>query len=591
MKLKYKFLFLFTSVFFVALIVLSLLNINLFRKDKIAYVFSAMIESSQTASLILKTQVSAQTPLIELVSSQFDYTAKKIPVERRSLLQMSDSIQYLQIEELVGDKFVPLDAMGLLGENQKSILAQSPTNLETNIVFFPETTDQFAIQKKIEMKGLGSGQYRIALVMKKNPLKEIINQPKFYDLFLMSKRAQVIQRPEQVSEKKFNGILAAFFKEHSIQNQASVTKNIGVNDEEYMVTWAPLGYGDLGFVSLLKADKALQALTKAKYISLAILCLLLGIGLTLVMVLVGQLTKNIEKLSSSMTQFSSGDLEVRSEIQSEDEVGLLSSIFNQMTEKIKDLLNDTAHKVRMESELATARTVQQRLLPSKVNHESAEGIICGHYEPASECGGDWWFYFEEEKFFYFIIADVTGHGVPSALITSALRASVAAQSHFNKSNLADFVATINRVIADSASGAINATSFVGRYSKDEQQIEYVNVSHCPPIIMRKSSGEQDCCLEISGPRLGEKREAVYRTYKIPMNPGDVLFAYTDGLSEFTNAAGKMFGDRRIFKLLKKYWDEKSKLNQYRSKLLKDFSDYKQESPLDDDLTFFFFQAK
>lgn len=574
-----------------ALLVLSLLSINLFKKDKIAYVFSSMVESSQTASLILSAEVAAQRPLFELIASHFDFRQKKFPVAQRSSLQISDSVQYIQIDEIQGSQNQTLDSLGELSDQYKSILAKSRGDLDTNVVFFPSQKDRFAIIKKVNIAEVGSGVFRVSVVLKRNPFLEIINQPKFYDLFLVSEKAYMVQKPDQVAEKDYLQILKEFFKENKANLKSSLAREVSVAGTDYMITWSPLGYGELGFVSILRAEKSLQAIAKAKQTSIAILLLLLGIGLSLVMFFISGLTKNIEILSSLLEQFSKGDLSVKAQIQSSDEVGFLANIFNQMTVKIKNLLEETQHKVRMESELETARTVQQRLIPSKVDHDSTGGLICGHYEPASECGGDWWFYFEEDDFFYFIIADVTGHGVSSALITSALRAAVAAQSHIRKEKLEDFVSIINRVIADSASGSINATSFVARYNNKKHEMDYVNVSHCAPLLICAADGTVEFLDEIGGRRFGEKRDQVYVTTTCSVHPGDVIFVYTDGLSEFRNKSDKMFGDKRIVKAVKKCWDEKLKLPVYRKELLKSFEEFKKDLPLDDDLTFFFFQAK
>jgi sigma-B regulation protein RsbU (phosphoserine phosphatase) len=591
-KLKYKFLIFFATVFSVSLLALVLINIRFFKNDKIAYVFSSIIDSSQTATLILKAEIASQKPLFEIIVKSFDFQNKRFFLDKISTLEITDSVQYLQIEEDQKNKSIVLDSIGKLDPALKILLQKEVLESETSVVFFPEQKERYAIQRKVHIAGLGSEKYKVTIVLKRNPFNEIINQPKFYDLFLVSKSGIISQQPDQISEKNYNIIFKQFFKDkkNSLSTSA-VTREITVGQTNYMLTWSPLGYGDLGFISVLKSDKALQAVTKAIQTSIAIFLLLLGIGLIIVMFLVGNLTKSLELLSSLMLKFSGGDMDVKANIKTSDEVGLLARVFNEMTTKIKTLLDETKHKARMESELETARTVQKRLIPSKNDFGNELGQICGHYEPASECGGDWWFYFTEENYFYFIIADATGHGVPAALITAALRAAVAAQSGHDKSKLSDYVSTINRVISDSADGAINATFFIGRYHQKNSEIEYCNVSHCAPMVIRKSSGEIEFLDEISGKRLGESHTAEYKSFVFKLEPSDVIFAYTDGLSEFSNDKNKMYGERRILKGLSKYWESGASLKQYRILLLKEFYDFKKDIPLDDDLTFLFFQGK
>ncbi len=96
--------------------------------------------------------------------------------------------------------------------------------------------------------------------------------------------------------------------------------------------------------------------------------------------------------------------------------------FNIMAAEVSRLLDQTAEKARMESELQTAKTVQETLFP-ETRAKIGPLAIAGYYEPASECGGDWWHYCQIGNKIFLWIGDATGHGAPAALITSAAKSA------------------------------------------------------------------------------------------------------------------------------------------------------------------------
>src|SRR5205823_2940179 len=100
------------------------------------------------------------------------------------------------------------------------------------------------------------------------------------------------------------------------------------------------------------------------------------------------------------------------------EVGGLAESFNYMAAEVSRLMSETAEKARMQSELATVKTVQETLFPASQS-QFGPIRIKGHFEPASECGGDWWNYSRVEDKIFLWIGDATGHGAPAALITGA----------------------------------------------------------------------------------------------------------------------------------------------------------------------------
>src|SRR5690606_35511909 len=105
-----------------------------------------------------------------------------------------------------------------------------------------------------------------------------------------------------------------------------------------------------------------------------------------------------------------------------DEVGGLAQGFNFMAGEVSRLMEETKEAARMEGELETVRLVQETLFPEPVKRVG-DFHLAGHFEPASECGGDWWHYCKVGDKLFIWIGDATGHGAPSAMVTSAAKAA------------------------------------------------------------------------------------------------------------------------------------------------------------------------
>lgn len=122
-------------------------------------------------------------------------------------------------------------------------------------------------------------------------------------------------------------------------------------------------------------------------------------------------------------------------------------------------MSETAEKARMESELQTAKTVQETLFPAFQN--TFENLqIAGHYEPASECGGDWWYYYKTNNKIILCIGDATGHGAPAALITSAARSAASVTENLNL-EAHQIMHYLNKAIYDVSRGRVMMDFFSG----------------------------------------------------------------------------------------------------------------------------------
>jgi phosphoserine phosphatase RsbU/P len=593
-KIKFKFILFFVPVFTFALVAVSALNVRLFEKDKVAYVFISTLETTKISSSLVATELVSQKPLFEILISAFDFANKKFPETSKSFLQTNSTLAYVSVEAVDGGVATKLDSLGAPPEEIAATLEKRAIDkTTTSPLFFEKRSDIWGLSHSFKVKGYTPENYRLTLVYRKNPFQELLSQARYFDMYLISKSGHVLAKPSTLVDKQTLNLVETKFKEIGAQGDLPTTREYvapGADEKDsYLVAWAPAPDTDLGFVSITQKSKAMKAVEEMKTTSAGFLLLLLSVGLIAVLLLIKAITNNIETLTIALMKFSKGDLDTKSDIKSKDEIGLMSTVFNDMTDKIRDLVAASMSKARMEGELNTARVVQQNLVPA-TDFDSANVLVRGYFEPASECGGDWWFYLTHENKFWMMIADVTGHGVASALLTASLRAGVSALKEIPNLSLESYVEQLNRVINETGKGKLMATFFVSRTDLTTGHTDYVNASHWAPILLRAREGASEELFETrGGPRLGERADTEYKAGSVILEPGDVLFAFTDGLSEFANAEGREYGERRINKCLAKATGESSDLTAYREHMLTDFKNFQKDAALPDDLTFNFFQ--
>ncbi len=212
------------------------------------------------------------------------------------------------------------------------------------------------------------------------------------------------------------------------------------------------------------------------------------------------------------------------------------------------LFKETLEKQRLEEELAIAREIQQRLLPKEApklnNYEVAALNI-----PTHKVGGDYFDYFPIDAHRYVLtIADVSGKGVPAALLMSNLHATLHAMMSADVP-LEQIVARINNFVYASTTYDKFITFFVGVLDMETNTFTYVNGGHNPPYYFHPdpNSGEPVPfrLLEQGGLLLGMFPGAAYQVETLQLQPGDWIVMYTDGVSEAMRADEAEFSEKRI----------------------------------------------
>jgi sigma-B regulation protein RsbU (phosphoserine phosphatase) len=203
---------------------------------------------------------------------------------------------------------------------------------------------------------------------------------------------------------------------------------------------------------------------------------------------------------------------------------------------------------KLRRELQVASEVQMRLFPQK-SPETASISCAGLCIPARGVGGDYYDFLDLGSGVTGIaLADVAGKGIAAAIIMSVVQASLRSLAETNAESLADLAARINRLLHRSTGSSSYATFFYSQYDESTRVLRYVNAGHNPPYVWRQRDGSIEE-LSAGGMIIGMFAQARYEEAAITLEPGDVLMAFSDGVSEAHNPTGEEFSEDRVKEVL------------------------------------------
>ena len=270
------------------------------------------------------------------------------------------------------------------------------------------------------------------------------------------------------------------------------------------------------------------------------------VALAIAFTLVGNLARNINRLTSASAAVSRGDFSVRVNSKSRDQVGDLARSFDGMAASIQGLLADTARKERLEGEIAIARTLQQKLLPP-VEAELPGMSLRARFEPLAEIGGDYYDYARSPDGRSVVaIGDVSGHGLSTGLIVAMAKAGLSTLLESGFQGTALFV-KLNELIHRSTDSRNYMTLALFAYDPTGWRATLTNAGQLAPYRITNGSVES---LSLPSFPLGMSPRTDFPTQTFAFSPGDRLVFLTDGIIEATDSTGDPFGFERFEALLK-----------------------------------------
>ena len=263
----------------------------------------------------------------------------------------------------------------------------------------------------------------------------------------------------------------------------------------------------------------------------------------------------LKVLASSTAEVAKGDFTTQlPTIKTHDEIRELRDSFEDMqtslSEYIIQLKDTTASKAAIESELHVATDIQMSMLPKQFlpieGHEDVP--VFGQLTPAKAVGGDLFDFFVRGEKLFFCIGDVSGKGVPAALVmavTQALFRSISA----NESSPANIVGQLNNSLARHNDSNMFVTLFVGILDLNNGHLLYSNAGHDAPLLIGQGIGWLPCDSNLPA---GIMADWAFTQQEADIYLGTTIFLYTDGLTEAENISHQQFGEDRIMKVAETY---------------------------------------
>ncbi len=285
----------------------------------------------------------------------------------------------------------------------------------------------------------------------------------------------------------------------------------------------------------------------------------LGLGMLAILVALAgivpissRMTRNLSVLHAGVKQIAQGDLSARVPVRSKDEIGGLSAAFNQMAQDLGAHQKLIAERERLRGELELCRQIQTEMLPKqplRLGFAEIKGVSI----PAREVGGDFFNYFLlPGGEVALLVGDVSGKGVGAALLMANVQATLRARLSLEH-DLGALADAIDHEIDDATPKGVYLTLFMGFLDSSHRALRYVNAGHNPQFVLHAEGGLDR--LVSTGLPIAMFPGHGYKEASVALNEGDILFFYTDGITEVENERGEMFGSDRLEELLLEHHKE------------------------------------
>jgi sigma-B regulation protein RsbU (phosphoserine phosphatase) len=295
---------------------------------------------------------------------------------------------------------------------------------------------------------------------------------------------------------------------------------------------------------MLVMDPA-QVIQSLLYLTAFLLTVTLAVALILSRMFSTAIIDPVSRMEAAMARVEKGDLTATVTVDSNDELGSLAENFNQMTDGLKD-------RYRLRQSLNLAKEVQQNLLP-KGNPQFAGLDIAGTSVYCDETGGDYFDFFDSpapgEQKYNIVIADVSEHGIPSALLMASTRAFLRQGSALTGS-IASVVTDVNRQLTEDVedSGRF-ITLFYLQIDMAQRTLHWVRAGHDPAILYDPAADRFE---ELGGRGLALGVDSGWQYQeqsRAALAAGQIVVLCTDGIWEARHPRGEMFGKQALQRII------------------------------------------
>jgi len=260
---------------------------------------------------------------------------------------------------------------------------------------------------------------------------------------------------------------------------------------------------------------------------------------------------------------------------------VLGYILYRSAKNINRLHEATVEKERINGELHIAKEIQKEMLPKLDSLHSCRDVsICGLLEPAREVGGDLYDFFVRDEKLFFCIGDVSGKGVPSALVMTVTH-SLFRSTSSHETNPARIMRILNEAACEHNDSNMFVTLFIGVLDLPKGRLRYCNAGHDKPIILDGSVRELPTKANMP---IGLFSDFNYEMQEELLGAGWMMFLYTDGLTEARNPKRLFYGQKRVLNALSECGNTENSPEELLRKMNENVHEFMDKASQSDDLT-------
>ena len=237
---------------------------------------------------------------------------------------------------------------------------------------------------------------------------------------------------------------------------------------------------------------------------------------------------------------------------------------------------------RIESELTLARDIQKGMIPDEFPAfpDRTEFDLYAIMKPAREVGGDYYdFALVDNSHLAFVMADVSGKSISASLFMAVAKTLM--KSHAKRGlKPSEIFRAVNNTLCDGNKTGLFVTAWMGIIDLNTGKITYANAGHCPPVIVRNGVPEVLSCKPCF--ILGGMENMEYPDFEIKLEKGDIIYLYTDGVTEAENVTNELYGTERLLNVIRGNYN--CDMKEFCDNIEKDIHDFEKGNEQFDDLT-------
>ena len=400
--------------------------------------------------------------------------------------------------------------------------------------------------------------------------------------FLMDAKGHLLAAPT-----RYQALLADLFNDWQSQQKGQVIPTkYSWRDQEYLISLWP--YTERRwYVGIVAPESDFTFYLEQASRKLIITSIILfSLALLVALILIHRISVPLQNFVVLARQIAMGNFTARVGTQGGKEIFHLASAFNDMAAQLEEYVEEVRKKEQMEGELKVAHNIQAGLLPTQVPQVPGFSVD-GRTIPAREVGGDYYDFIPNgQNTLGMAIADVTGRGVPAALVMSMVRTLLRGQAYHGTPQ--EVLSIINNLVHQDVRGSCHSVAmFFGVLDCENRILRFANAGQMFPLWYRRKINQWQY-IELGGIPLGIRPKVDYRLGEIQMEPGDRIVFYTDGLVESSKIDGEIFGFHRFETLMETIVDLPPK--EAIDKILDQLYTFTGHDEPDDDLTLAILEA-